>query len=144
MLRVRRHDHSPRVELLPLIDVVFLLLTFFIYSLILTVRADILPVSLVPVGGGEQAEPGRAAALTIDADGRIFLDRDPVAMDALAARLEAFAAQADRPPLFVALEEDGRTDRGPLLVKLIELLRNAGITDVSVVGPASDAVSPPR
>jgi biopolymer transport protein ExbD len=143
MFHVRRHDHSPRVELLPLIDVIFLLLTFFIYSLILTVRADILPVQLVPVGGGQQAEPGRAAALTIDAEGQLYFDREPVAMDLLAARLDAFAAQPDRPPLFVALEEDGRTDRGPLLVKLIEMLRDAGITDVSVVGPPTNEPSTP-
>jgi biopolymer transport protein ExbD len=143
MLHARRHDHSPRVELLPLIDVIFLLLTFFIYSLILTVRADILPVQLVPVGGGQQAEPGRAAALTVDADGQLYFDREPIDLDALPARLEAFAAAPDRPPLFLALEDDGRTDRGPLLVKLIGLLRDVGITDVSVVGPpAGDTASP--
>lgn len=154
-LHLRRHDHSPRVELLPLIDVIFLLLTFFIYSLILTVRAEILPVQLVPVSGGTDAEPGHVAALTVDAGGRLFFDRQPVSLEALPAALEAFAAQDDPPPLFVALEVappgDGDihpddvhsienvaktpTDRGPLVVHLIEMLRDAGIEDVSIVGP---------
>lgn len=154
MLRVRRHDLSPRVELLPLIDVIFLLLTFFIYSLILTVRAEILPLQLVPVSGGAEVEPGQVAALTIDAAGRLFFDREPIELDELPDRLRSFAAQDNPPPLFVALEvsqtpgnEAPPTDRGPLLVRLIEMLRDAGVEDVSVVGPprptqADDASGP--
>ena len=34
---IRRNDHAARIEMLPLIDVIFLLLTFFIYSMVLMV-----------------------------------------------------------------------------------------------------------
>src|SRR5690606_8300025 len=46
---VRRHDLAPRMEMIPLIDVIFLLLTFFIYSLALMVQAQVLPVALPPI-----------------------------------------------------------------------------------------------
>jgi biopolymer transport protein ExbD len=37
MQAVRHNDLSARIEMLPLIDVIFLLLTFFIYSMVLMV-----------------------------------------------------------------------------------------------------------
>ena len=46
MRPLRRTDHDTRVEMMPLIDVGFLLLTFFIYAMVLMVRAEVLPVPL--------------------------------------------------------------------------------------------------
>ena len=46
MRPLRRSEHETRVEMMPLIDVVFLLLTFFIYAMVLMVRAEVLPVPL--------------------------------------------------------------------------------------------------
>ncbi len=40
VLRIRRPQHEARVEIMPLIDVIFLLLTFFIYAMVLMVRAE--------------------------------------------------------------------------------------------------------
>lgn len=102
----------------PLIDVVFLLLTFFILSMLVTVRADVLPVQLSPVGTGEQAEPGRSiTAITIDAKGDFYLDREPVTEQELQQRMAEWAEMPadERPRIFVALEESLRPseqDRG--------------------------------
>ena len=41
MRPLRRSEHETRVEMMPLIDVVFLLLTFFIYAMVLMVRAEV-------------------------------------------------------------------------------------------------------
>ena len=46
MFTIRRTDHEARVEIMPLIDVIFLLLTFFIYAMVLMVRAALLPVEM--------------------------------------------------------------------------------------------------
>ena len=35
MLTIRRTQNEARVEIMPLIDVIFLLLTFFIYSMVM-------------------------------------------------------------------------------------------------------------
>ena len=156
----------------PLIDVVFLLLTFFILSMLVTVRADVLPVQLSPVGTGEQAEPGRSiTAITIDARGEFYLDREPVTEQELDQRMAEWAETPadERPRIFVALEESLQqaeqdrggqdrdadadadadadeadtgeeaaaavtADRGPIVLRLIERLRRAGLTDVSFIG----------
>lgn len=113
MRRVRRSSELARVEMMPLIDVVFLLLTFFIYSLMVTVQAEVLPVALSPVGTGEAAQPRELVAITIDAEGDFYFDREPISSEALDQRLEALAAQPrdQRPALYVAMEESLGGDR---------------------------------
>ena len=53
MLRIRRNTHDFRIEIMPLIDVIFLLLTFFIYAMVLMVRAELLPVEMHAFASGE-------------------------------------------------------------------------------------------
>ena len=135
----RRHDLAPRVEMMPLIDVIFLLLTFFIYSLIMMVHAEILPVHLPTVTTGEAAEPTEIAAVTIDRAGRLFLNRKAITAEQLDIRLRQMAKLKDRPKLFVALEVPEHpdavfVDRGPLFIALIDRVRRAGMTDFNIVG----------
>lgn len=124
-----------------MIDVIFLLLTFFIYSMVVMVRPQLLPVQFVPVGTGDPAEPGEVQAVTLDASGQLHLNREPIAFAYLEATLRQWA-ELDRPPrLFLAIEEgegvpgEAVIDRGPLLIELIEIVRSAGIEDFAVVGP---------
>ncbi len=157
MRTVRRHDLSPRVEIMPLIDVIFLLLTFFIYSRVTMVQADILPVQLQTLTTGEAAKPASIVAVTIDARGGLYLNRIPIDDERLDQRLSEIAQLEEKPKLFLALEDTvslspgresqpgaadgsvGVVDRGPLLIGLIERVRQAGIEDFNIVG---DSASP--
>ena len=47
-VRLRRNKPSFRVELTPLIDVIFLLLTFFIYAMVLMDRIELVPLDSPP------------------------------------------------------------------------------------------------
>lgn len=139
MRTIRRYDLAPRVEMMPLIDVIFLLLTFFIYSLIVMVRAEVLPVTLTSLGTGKRATPTQVQAITIDHQGQFFLNREPISEESLGSRLLEIAGMADRPTVYVAMEAQGTTDRGPVLINLIERIRLAGIEDFVVVGqPKAD------
>lgn len=125
-----------------MIDVIFLLLTFFIYSMVVMVQPQLLPVQLVPVGTGEEGEPGAVQAVTLDASGQLHLNREPISAEALDATLREWAAVDPPPRLFLALEETGRptepVDRAPMLIELIERVRAAGIDDFAVVGPSPE------
>ena len=74
MRPVRRYDHSPRVELMPLIDVVFLLLTFFIYAMVVMVELKSAGVALVSVQGASDAVDEEIVLLEVDANGGVLLD----------------------------------------------------------------------
>lgn len=153
MRTARRHDMSPRVEMMPLIDVIFLLLTFFIYSMVTMVRAEILPVQLQTLTTGQAAEPAAILAVTIDVHGKLYLNRELIDADRLDEKLNEVAQLEDRPKLFLALEDrlilntgtqagqpgrDGPVaaviDRGPLLIGLIERVRRAGLEEFNIVG----------
>jgi biopolymer transport protein ExbD len=149
MRRTRRPDWSPRIEIMPMIDVIFLLLTFFIYAMVTMVQAQVLPVRLTTLSTAEQAEPADYAAITIDRQGGKYLNREPIEDAALSRQLKQFAQQDEPPQLLLAMAapnaastqpESPRAatrpavDRGPMLIQLIEQVREAGIEDFHIVG----------
>ena len=77
-MRLRRHKARPRIEMLPLMDVVLLLLVFFIYSM-LTMTEHMGMVLTLPESGQAQRETFSVLALTVAADGSLFVDKEPVA-----------------------------------------------------------------
>ena len=81
MLSIRRSEPEARIELMPLIDVIFLILTFFIYAMVLMVQVDVLPVPMESYISGEEADPVPATSITLDLDGSIYLGQNPVALD---------------------------------------------------------------
>ncbi len=139
-LRLRRHTPEPRFELTPLLDVIFLLLTFFIYSQVLLIRPYILPVALPRVTAGQTAEPARVWGVTLDSAGQLYLNEEPIDLAGLQQRLGDRADQPadDRPQIFVALEAvaargPAPVDRGLMLVELMDTLRAEGIDQYGLV-----------
>jgi biopolymer transport protein ExbD len=143
MLRIRRRQEELRVELTPMIDVIFLLLTFFIYSMVLLVRVDLVPMDLRTFASGEAAKPVAAATISIDLDGGLFLDREAISIEELLPRIQAIREQDPATTLYLAIADGaGRIDRAPLLQDLWDRLKSEQIP-ISLVGrPSSAAASP--
>ncbi len=133
MLTIRRTDHEMRIEIMPLIDVIFLLLTFFIYAMVLMVRAELLPVEMHQFSSGEPTTVPPAVAITIDQNGALFLNREPIAVDAVLKRLKAFKAADPDTVVYVAAERIGVQDRLPVFLDLYDQLSHAGL-DIKLVG----------
>lgn len=140
MRRVRRSSAGEiRLELTPLIDVVFLLLTFFIFALVLMVRADVLGITLPELSAGAPARPSDAVELVIEADGSLRLAGEAVELDGLDGRLDALHAGEDRP---VRLAVDERAPSG-VLVSVAEVLAARGVGSLDLIGrPAPEGASP--
>ena len=86
-MKIRRvHTRPPRVEMLPLIDVVFLLLVVFIYAMLSMAVHKGMPVAL-PTSEQIQPEQEQPLSVTIEADGAVFLNKVPVSLENLAERL---------------------------------------------------------
>jgi len=108
-MRVRRHPADEiGLQIAPMCDVVFLILTFFMLTTQLTQRERSVPIRL-PVA--EEAAPGDDAdsqfIVTLDARGRFFLGEREVAPAELRQRLRDRFRQ--HPPLQVALRADAAT-----------------------------------
>lgn len=127
---------------MPLLDVVFLLLTFFIFSYTVMIRADAVSVGLAPVGGGSQAAAaGAIRLLVIGAEGELTYDGQPLAAADLDGALQNLAADAESPTLYVSLAEAGTADRGPVVWDLLQRVDRAGVRDVVFVGPPTEAAA---
>ncbi len=136
MLRFRRTDPDMRIELMPLIDVVFLILTFFVYAMVLMVRVDMLPVPLESYASGESTEPVPALAVTLRLDGTIYVGQTETGLDEMLAAIEQARAGEPDTVIYLVLEDGaGAIDRGPLLTAAWDRLHNAGI-DIKLVGQA--------
>jgi biopolymer transport protein ExbD len=139
MVALRRSDHEARVEIMPLIDVIFLLLTFFIYAMVLMIRAELLPVEMQEFSAGEPAKPAPAVTVSIDRNGDLFVDREPTAMADVIDRLRERKARDPKTVIYVAAEKVGDTDRLPTFLTLYDRLALAGL-DIKLVGKPADEV----
>ncbi len=133
MLSIRRPQHEARVEIMPLIDVIFLLLTFFIYAMVLMVRAELLPVEMHSFSSGEPARVPPAVAITIDRHGTLFLNRERVAMESILKRLASVKAAEPETIVYIASETTGTKDRLPVFLDLYDELAHAGL-EIKLVG----------
>ena len=77
-----------RVEMLPLIDVVFLLLVFFIYAMVSMVVHRGIKVDL-PQAGTAAMERDDFISITLDAENRLFLNAEPIEPELVAAKVVA-------------------------------------------------------
>lgn len=118
----------------PLLDVIFLMLTFFIYALVLMVPVELLPVPLQAFASGKPATPAPIVTVTIALDGRLFLNREPIDMDAIPDRLVEAVQKDPRTVLAIALADgEGEIDRAPILTELWDNLEGLGLT-INLVG----------
>ncbi len=123
------------MEMTPLIDVIFLLLTFFIFSFVVMVRADRLPVKIAALQSGQSLGPvGDLAWVTIGRDGLYYFRDQAVSLEVLRKRLKEFVAKKSHIPLRIQLQAGGRVDRGPLMIQLHSLMRQAGVKRYDWVG----------
>ena len=124
--RERKKSES-EVNLTPMLDVVFIMLIFFIVT-----------ASFVKESGIEISRPGAATAvrkergnilIAITANDQIWMNRRQVDPRALRANIERM--HAENPQGSVVIQADMNAKTG-LLVKVMDAARMAGVKDVSL------------
>ena len=91
--RIRR-SRKGRIEIIPMIDVMFFLLATFILASLALQNLHSLPVDL-PQGKAAPMDAQSLVTLTITRDGSLFLNETPVALDTLASVLEPMLRGSD-------------------------------------------------
>jgi biopolymer transport protein ExbD len=115
----RRDHHKARIGIIPMIDVIFFLLVFFMIStLSMTVNRG-LPVNL-PTSATSQKDLRENLNLTLTEDGGLFLNREPITLQELSPRVKT--ALAAGPELMVIINADGEV-RHNTVVNVMDELR---------------------
>ena len=121
-----------RVEMVPLIDMFFLLLVFFIYGVFsMTMQQGILMD--LPQAATATSTQEDAVTVSLTAEGAVFLNQEPVALDALAAALQAVHLRRSDP--LVIINADRRSDHGTVMA-VLDAVRQAGLQRISLQAAA--------
>ncbi len=115
-----------RIEMLPLIDVVFLLLVFFVYAMLAMVLHRGLPVRL-PGATSAVTDERDYIAVTITRDNQMFVNEEEVAPDAVGHRVRVLWERDPSRPVYI--QGDSESALG-LSVGVLDRLREAGIEEV--------------
>jgi biopolymer transport protein ExbD len=124
------HDEMPNLNLTSLIDVVFLLIVFFMTASKFTDPARDIDLKLPEVAQGDALSMApKARSVAIHADGQITIDKDPVTLEQLKTRLAA-AITAGPHPSVVILGDAGCPFQH--IAAAMAACKQAGVTDLSV------------
>ncbi len=126
-----------RIEILPLIDIVFLLLVFFIYAMLSMAVHRGMPVTLP---ASETARPDKKLELSVSLhrDGTVFLDRRPVSLSELTAAIIEARTGSRKNGVLVFADKDVSYQR---LFRVLDRIREAGIERISLQAEADEGAS---
>ena len=119
-----------RIEIIPLIDIIFFLLATFVMVSLSMVQNRGIPVTLprAATGQGREKAPSIVTVTVTDA-GRFFLNKAPVGADALDERLRAL--RREQSDLRVVFNGDEKASFGDV-VRALDQARKAGVEKVAI------------
>jgi len=116
-----------RVEMIPLIDVVFLVLVAFIYASAFLSPKVGLPVDL-PQAAEAESERAEIATVTIDRDGNLFLGEQPVSVSELPRALQRVKREGIT-SVYIKADRRARLDH---LVRVMDICRAAKMDGLTI------------
>ncbi|MEM7474620.1 MAG: biopolymer transporter ExbD [Planctomycetota bacterium] len=129
-LRTSTPDELPSINLTPMIDVVFLLIIFFMVGTQFSEKERHIDLTL-PGAGQLQAmiAPPDRREVSVSSSGEIYLDGAQVTLDALTGRLQKMIAQY--PDLRVVVRADGTVEH-QYVVTIYGAINRAGVKDMAI------------
>ena len=122
--RPRKQSLPPQLMLSPMIDMIFLLLVFFIVSTMYMSEIKTIPIRL-PVAQNSETVSKSNFAVTVKKDGVLYLEDNKIEMKKLVANA---AAESKRDAAFsVIIRADGEANY-KTVIKLMDELKGAGVT----------------
>ena len=122
--RPRKQNLPPQLMLSPMIDMIFLLLVFFIVSTMYMSEIKTIPIRL-PVAQNSETVSKSNFAVTVKKDGALYLEDNKIELKQLVANA---AAASKRDTAFsVIIRADGDANY-KTVIELMDELKGAGVT----------------
>jgi len=128
-MRLReRHKRDYSVDITPLVDVVFLMLIFFMVSTSFKVASS-LKLQLPTSTSHEQATDVKEVVISIDTKGQFFVQDEPVSDSALRKRILNVTKGDPNMRAVLRADADSQYKR---VVRVLDVLRQLGMGKVSI------------
>ncbi|OKH28769.1 ExbD/TolR family protein [Chroogloeocystis siderophila] len=116
-------ENGATINIVPMIDVIFAILTFFIMSTLFLTRSQSLPVNL-PKATTTQVQRSSTITVTLDNRGQIALNRQPVDLGTLESRVSSLIAPNQE--AVVVLNADEQVNHGQVIAVMDQIRRVPG------------------
>ena len=124
-MRVPEDSESPiELNIVPMLDVVFAILTFFIMSTLFLTRSEGLPVNL-PKAATSSSQQQTKIAVTVKPDGQLALNKQAVQIDQLETGVRSLV-QANQQTV-VVIHADEKVDHGQVVSVMDQIRKVNGV-----------------
>ena len=124
-MRLPDESEAPfQINIVPMIDVIFAILTFFIVSTLYLTRSEGLPVNL-PTATTAQSQLQEEINVTISANGQIALNRQSIRLSQLQAAVRSLVASKSQS--LVIINADRRVAHGEVVNVMDQLRQVKGV-----------------
>ncbi|MBD2411999.1 biopolymer transporter ExbD [Nostoc calcicola FACHB-389] len=102
-----------QINIVPMIDVIFAILTFFIMSTLFLTRSEGLPVNLPKAATAKQQQVPSKITITVDEQGVVSLNRKPIAVDDLTQQVRTLIGSNSE--MLVIINADEKVGHGKVV-----------------------------
>ena len=127
-LRNIRVEKTPELMIIPMIDIIFFLLVFFMISSMYMVEQNTIPVNLPQAANAKQDLP-KSINVTVTKTGDILLEKDRITVDLIKKQV-ASLIKAEKNQIII-LRADRDVDYGKV-VNVLDELKAAGAKRISI------------
>lgn len=132
-LRDRRQLDKPDIIIIPMIDIMFFLLVFFMLSTLYMVNLKTVDIHM-PQAAHAETQLKVTYVVTMKKDGSLWLEDKPIAEAELLKKVAA--QQASNPQFAVVVRADQKLDYG-MVMGLLDKIKGAGVTKVGLAAASA-------
>lgn len=118
-----------RIEIIPLIDIMFFLLATFIMVSLSMIKNVAVPINLPSAHSAKSDNSKAPVAVTITKEGKIYWNKDETTLEAIPEKLKALADSDSEAKVFI--HGDKKAEFG-LVVSVMDDIRRAGIKHTAI------------
>ncbi len=118
-----------RIEIIPLIDVIFFLLATFMILSVSMVKNQGIDVNLPRANTGVLKGDQSTTTISITLAGDIYLDKEKISLEELPKRLHKLRAADSRIHVFINADEKASVGKA---IEVLDIARKAGIAEASI------------
>jgi biopolymer transport protein ExbD len=127
MARKNRVEEDAEIDMTPMLDIVFIMLIFFIVTTVFVKEAGI---EVNKPGASQSIMPKNANIfIAITEDGEVWMDKREIDIDSVRANLERL--MAEQPSDVLIIQADKNTEHG-VVIDVMDQIKAAGIDRISI------------